>query len=183
MNLSVLLFTCLSGIVAILLYLLLDFNKRIFEKKSVYETTIADLENAYEFAKEGIPIPRAIELVNRHENNKAVSKMLSKIIATHKLGIEYLTKQALYSKLRQYLETEEKARSEAEGLIQTYSTFSMFIAAVAPAFLMFAFIGSQVLENVHASALLFVSLLLLMLPVLFAVVNTLANRRVYETSE
>jgi len=176
-------FVASSAAVAYSLYRIILFNKLMYRQKAISEMVFADLENTLGFVEEGLPVLQSVSLVSAHEADENVRAKLSRLVAEYKLGISHLTKEALENKLQLYREKEERARSIAEGAIQTYSTLRMFVAAVAPAFILFAFIGSQVLESASMSSWLFASLLLFLLPTLFALICTIMNRRMYGISE
>jgi hypothetical protein len=183
LNVAILLFVASSAAVSYFLYRIILFNKLMYRQKAISEMVFADLENALGFVEEGLPVLQSVNLVSEQEADENARTRLSKLVAEHKLGMGHLTKEALENRLQLYREKEERARSVAEGTIQTYSTLRMFVAAVAPAFILFAFIGSQVLESASMSSWLFASLLLFLLPSVFALIGTIMNRRVYGTSE
>ena len=70
-------------------------------------------------------------------------------------------------------------RSVAEDSLQRYATISMFISTIVPSFLVFAFIGTAILSQASFNLLPFSVSMLILIPLAYAVGNSLLSRRLY----
>ncbi|MEM3781763.1 MAG: hypothetical protein QXT43_02270 [Candidatus Micrarchaeaceae archaeon] len=162
--------------------------RRMYES-SVYKRHLFDaMERLSYYAQMGVPLPKAAELVSAGENGPVARRMrvakrellFGRDIASvlEGLGISG-AKSDLASSLEAHKARIESHAAELEGTVQTYATLNMFISTIAPAFIVFALIGSTVVAG-SLNGLFAVSLALLFaVPLAYAFANTLMYRRMY----
>jgi hypothetical protein len=87
------------------------------------------------------------------------------------------------NQVRAALAAHELHLSERQSMIeessQRYAITNMFISTIVPSFLVFAFIGSAILSPTGPSMLLFSVSLLILIPISYAIGNSLLSRRLY----
>lgn len=83
----------------------------------------------------------------------------------------------VHDALRKRRMQADSGQAEMEGAAQRYATLNMFVATILPSFLVFAFIGDTILSQGSFGLLLFASVLLLLVPLIYSIGNAFMWRR------
>ena len=80
------------------------------------------------------------------------------------------------AEIERYAHNAEASQATVEESAQRYATLNMFVSTVLPSFMIFAFIGSSILSQASFSLVAFSAILLLAVPVFYALGNLLMWR-------
>ena len=181
-----------SALICIMLKLLAKKESYSSTKKNFMMALYAVLGGAYY----GIPKSSSLyDIANSSDNSqfgKALTAMRKRMLMGNEgplcdsapelqsiLGRTEIPDSLETSQIRSFIDKSESHLMEKASAIESYSqryaTANMFLSTVLPSFVIFAFIGSSIISAAKPSMLLFSSVLLFALPVLYAAGSSKLN--------
>ncbi|MGC8662441.1 MAG: hypothetical protein ACP5RT_01495 [Candidatus Micrarchaeia archaeon] len=160
--------------------------RQIFTKSTLIDGFKDLLYVALGYSGSG-PLVRGFEILEPKIKNKELKRLVKKeIVSERTLGrpsVETLKMlnlsteeiSGIESLVGRNMESAKENASQLEPVLQRDATINMFISTIAPSFVILAFIGSSIFSA--ANFIFLSSMLLCILPVLYAISLTLSQRR------
>ncbi len=163
---------------------------------------VAGMHYALLCRSKGVPMPAALNLAAAGSRDASVKSALSNASTRLKLegdiepifagmqltaDIRDAVKSSDWSNVPSALEAVtgsyayelNNRKARVEESIQRYATLNMFLSTILPSFIIFAFIGSMLISQKQESMLYISLVLLIALPIAYALGNMLLSRRLF----
>jgi hypothetical protein len=201
-----LIFAALSAVPAFLIVISVDYIYQLNAMSRHLDAFFDSLYNAYYMISCGTPASAAVGIsANACKDDKikhilaTVSKKMvmgrkfTKCLGNEKKNDAFAKKikqfiestssdseKGLYFMLQEYGIIEQQKKSDMPSIVQHYSTASMFISTIIPSFVIFIFIANLIVSSSMQSMILLSSVLIIMIPILYVLLNVSMARRLFE---
>ena len=169
--------------------LLLSANRHAYCKKKQDDELFDMLKKASFYMQRGFPFLASLNEVLAGSSDNSAKSTLRKLAREIYLGLgidqalasigHVVSAGSIDQAIAAYDLSTNRKQAELEGTVQTYTTLNMFIAVIVPAFLMFAFVGTSIISPTSRNMLPLALLLIIAVPIVYALGNLALNRRFY----